>query len=75
MSDYAVSDLRLVALPGQLVQGQVPLRDDMTLVSATLMRRDDAAPALLTGVRAMQSQPSRLANPMRALETASEGLV
>jgi hypothetical protein len=44
------------------------LRDDMTVLTAIVMRQDATLGALLTEVRAMHSQHSRLANRVRALE-------
>ena len=44
------------------------LRDDMTVLTAIVMRQDATLGALLTEVRAMHSQHSRLSNRVRALE-------
>jgi hypothetical protein len=44
------------------------LREDMTVLTAIVMRQDATMNALLTEVRAMHSQHSRLANRVKQLE-------
>ena len=45
------------------------MRDDVTVLTAIVMRQDGTLSALLTEVRAMHSQHGRLANRVRELET------
>ena len=44
------------------------MRDDMAVLTAIALRQDGTLTALLTEVRAMHSQHSRLANRVRDLE-------
>ena len=69
MSDDASPDLTLIAWQLRPVLSEMgSLRDDMTVLTAIAMRQDNTLSALLTEVRAMHSQHSRLANRVRALE-------
>jgi len=69
MSDDASPDLNLIARQLRLVLSEMgSLRDDMNVLTAIAMRQDHTVSALLTEVRAMHSQHSRLANRVRALE-------
>ncbi len=69
MSDDASPDLNLIARQVGLVLSEMgSLRDDMNVLTAIAMRQDHTLSALLTEVRAMHSQHSRLANRVRALE-------
>ncbi len=69
MSDDASPDLNLIARQLRLVLSEMgSLRDDMNVLTAIAMRQDHTLSALLTEVRAMHSQHSRLANRVRALE-------
>jgi hypothetical protein len=44
------------------------LRDDMAVLTAIVMRQDTTLSTLLTEIRAMHAQHSRLANRVRAVE-------
>lgn len=44
------------------------MRDDMAVLTAIAMRQDGTLAALLTEIRAMHSQHSRLTNRVRDLE-------
>ncbi len=69
MSDDASPDPNLIARQLRLVLSEMgSLRDDMNVLTAIAMRQDHTLSALLTEVRAMHSQHSRLANRVRALE-------
>jgi hypothetical protein len=71
MSDDSEPDLRFVVrLLRQVGSGVASLKDDMNVMSAILMRQDHTLAALLTEVRAMHSQHSRLANRVGVLEAA-----
>lgn len=69
MSDEPAPDMTLLAhQQRQLLSGMGSLRDDLAVLTATVMRQDGTLAALLTEVRAMHSQRSRLANRVRELE-------
>ena len=69
MSDDASPDPSLIARHLRWVLFEMgSLRDDMNVLTAIAMRQDHTLSALLTEVRAMHSQHSRLANRVRALE-------
>ncbi len=70
MSDSAV-DLGLIARQQrQITSDMGSLKDDMGVMMAILMRLDGTVSGLVNEVRAQHSQHSRLANRVRALETA-----
>jgi hypothetical protein len=70
MSDEPTVDLNLLAtLMRQVIAEQGAIRDDMRVLTAIVMRQDNTLATLLTEVRAMHSQHSRLDNRVRALET------
>ena len=69
MSDDASPDLSLISRQLRLVLSEMgSLRDDTNVLTAIAMRQDHTSSALLTEIRAMHSQHSRLANRVRALE-------
>ncbi|WP_428535747.1 hypothetical protein [Rhodopila sp.] len=73
MSDTPGPDLSLIGHQlKQLLTDVGGLRDDITVLTAITMRLDGTQTALLTEVRAIHSQHSRLANRVRALETQSD---
>ena len=64
-------ELRLLTeLVRQVIAEQATARDDMRVLTAIAMRQDNTLAALLTEVRAMHSQHSRLDNRVRALEAS-----
>lgn len=70
MSDEPIPDLTLLARQQQqLLTEMRGMRDDLTVLTAIVMRQDGTLSALLTEVRAMHSQHSRLANRVRELES------
>ena len=69
MSDEAPADLGLIAQRQQRILTELgSMRDDLSVLTAIAMRQDGTLTALLTEVRAMHSQHSRLANRVRDLE-------
>jgi hypothetical protein len=52
----------------RLTQEVASLRDDMTVSAAILMRLDGSHTALLTELRALHAQQSRLAQRVRAMQ-------
>jgi hypothetical protein len=54
----------------RLITDVASMRDDMTVLTAIVMRLDGSHTALLTELRAMHSQHNRLANRVTALEKA-----
>jgi hypothetical protein len=69
MSDETNPDLGLIARQQRQILAELgSVRDDMNVLTAIAMRQDHTLSALLTEVRAMHSQHSRLANRVRALE-------
>ncbi len=70
MSD-APPDLRLIAhQQRQIITDLASLRDDMAVLTAIALRQDNTLTGMLTELRAMHSQHSRVANRVRVLETA-----
>ena len=68
MSD-ATPDLTLLTqLVRQVIAEQAVARDDMRGLTAIAMRQDNTLAALLTEIRAMHSQHSRMDNRLHALE-------
>jgi len=62
-------DLSLVAtLLRKVITEQGAMRDDLRVLTAIAMRQDNTVAALLTEVRAMQSQHSRMDARLRTLE-------
>jgi hypothetical protein len=71
MSGANPVDLTLIAhQQRQIITDIASMRDDMAVLTAIAMRQDGTLTALLTEIRAMHSQHSRLANRVRDLETA-----
>ena len=68
MSDQNVDLNFLSRQIARLSSDVASLRDDMTVLTAVAMRQDTTLAAVLTELRAMHSQHSRLANRVRALE-------
>jgi uncharacterized coiled-coil DUF342 family protein len=69
MSDDAETDLTLIAhQQKQIISDIASLRDDMRVLTAIAMRQDGTLAALLTEVRAMHAQHSRLAHRVHELE-------
>ena len=69
MSDEPAVDLTLIARQQrQIIADFGSLRDDINVLTAIAMRQDATLTALLTEIRAMHSQHSRLANRVRELE-------
>jgi hypothetical protein len=72
MSVETTPDLALIAtMLGQVIAEQATMRDDMRVLTAIAMRQDNTLAALLTEVRAMHAQHSRMDNRVRALEAQS----
>jgi hypothetical protein len=70
MSDDVTPDLTLLARQQRQILSELGgMRDDLAVLTAIAMRQDGTLAALLTEVRAMHSQHSRLANRVRDLET------
>jgi hypothetical protein len=70
MSDDVPPDLALLARQQKQILTELgSMRDDLAVLTAIAMRQDGTLGALLTEVRAMHSQHSRLANRVRELET------
>lgn len=62
-------DLGLIARQQRQILAELgSVRDDMNVLTAIAMRQDHTLSALLTEIRAMHSQHSRLAGRVRALE-------
>jgi hypothetical protein len=62
-------DLTLIARQQrQILTEMGSMRDDLSVLTAIAMRQDATLTALLTEVRAMHSQHSRLANRVREIE-------
>lgn len=68
MSDEPVTLELLGRQQGQLLAEMGSMRDDMAVLTAIVLRQDGTLTALLTEVRPMHSQHSRLANRVRDLE-------
>jgi uncharacterized protein YoxC len=69
MSDEPSADLGLIARQQrQLLDQMNTLRDDMTVLTAIVMRLDGTVAGLVQEIRAIHSQHGRLANRVRALE-------
>ena len=73
MSDGATPDLAFIGRQLKIIVSELgSLRDDVTVLTAVAMRQDGTLNALLTELRVMHSQHSRLATRVRTLEAASE---
>ena len=59
----------------QLVTDMASLRDDLAVLTAIAMRQDGTLTAILSELRAMHSQHSRMANRVRELETATKDVL
>jgi hypothetical protein len=71
MSDEPLIDLTYIGRALERLTSEVmTLRDDVAVLTAITMRLDGSHTALLTELRAMHSQHSRLANRVTALEKA-----
>lgn len=69
MSDNPGAELGLIACQQrQIITDLGSLRDDTAVLTAIAMRQDATLTALLTEIRAMHSQHSRLSNRVRELE-------
>jgi hypothetical protein len=69
MAESGGVDLALIARQQrQIITDLGTLREDMSVLTAIVLRQDSTLTALLTEVRAMHSQHSRLANRVTALE-------
>lgn len=69
MSDDQTPDFSLIARQQRQILTELgSMRDDMAVLTAIAMRQDGPLGALLTEVRAMHAQHSRLANRVRDLE-------
>jgi hypothetical protein len=69
MSEENSADLTLLARQQrQIITELGSVRDDLSVLTAIVLRQDATLTALLTEVRAMHSQHSRLANRVRQLE-------
>ena len=69
MSDDTSPDLSLIARQQRQIIAELgSVRDDMNVLTAIAMRQDHTLSALLTEIRAMHSQHSRLASRVRILE-------
>ncbi len=63
-------DINLVTtLLRNVIAEQGAMRDDLRVLTAIAMRQDNTLAALLTEVRAMHSQHSRMDTRLRTLET------
>lgn len=72
MSDDATPDLsHLIRQQRQIMSDMGSIRDDLAVLTAIAMRQDGNLAALLTEIRAMHPQHSRLANRVRDLEARS----
>lgn len=69
MSDSPIDLTYIGRALDRLITEVASLRDDMTVLTAIVMRLDGSHTALLTEIRAVHAQHSRLANRVRALET------
>ena len=68
MSD-ATPDLTLLTqLVRQVIAEQAVAGDEMRVLTAIALRQDNTLAALLTEIRAMHAQHSRMDNRLRALE-------
>jgi hypothetical protein len=66
-------DLMLIARQQrQIITDLGGLREDMSLLTAIVLRQDATLTTLLTEVRAMHSEHSRLANRVRQLEEPAQ---
>jgi hypothetical protein len=69
MAEDTPIDLSLLARQQmQLIAEIGSMRDDMAVLTAIAMRQDGTLSTLLTEIRAMHSQHSRLANRVREME-------
>ena len=69
----ATPDLTLLTqLMRQVIADVGTIKDDMRVLTAIVMRQDNTLAAMLTELRAMHSQHSRLANRVSALEAAAQ---
>jgi len=69
MSDEPNADLGLIARQQrQLLDQMNTMRDDMTVLTAIVMRLDGTVAGLVQEIRAIHSQHNRLANRVRVLE-------
>jgi hypothetical protein len=76
MNDTAAFvDLSLLArLQRQLLTEIGSMRDDMSVLTAIVMRQDGTLSAVLTELRAMHSQHSRLGNRVRDIESRADSV-
>ena len=72
MADEPAADLTLLtALVRQVISEQAIARDDIRVLTAITMRMDTTMAAMLTEMRAMQSQHSRMDHRLRSLEASA----
>jgi hypothetical protein len=72
MAEDSTADLTmLVRQQRQIITELGSIRDDLSVLTAIVLRQDATLTALLTEVRAMHSQHSRLANRVRQLEESA----
>lgn len=73
MNEDASPDPGLIARQQrQIITDLATMREDLSVLTAIVLRQDATLTALLTEVRSMHSQHSRLANRVRALEEPAE---
>jgi hypothetical protein len=69
MTDDTPVDLGFIARQLRQMMSDIgSLRDDVNVLTAIAMRQDGTLSAMLTEIRAMHSQQSRVANRVRELE-------
>jgi hypothetical protein len=72
VSDDTTPDLALIgAMLRQVIAEQATVRDDMRVLTSIALRQDNTLAALLTEVRTMHAQYSRMDNRVRTLEARS----
>ena len=72
MSDEPVTLEFLARQQQRMLDEMASFRDDLTVLTAMVMRLDGTVGLVLTELRAMHSQHSRLANRVRRLEERIE---
>jgi anthranilate phosphoribosyltransferase len=64
---------RIATMLRQVIAEQAIARDDMRVLTAIVMRQDTTLGAILTELRAMHSQHSRMDARLRAVEAQQTG--
>ena len=72
MSDAPITLEFLARQQQRMIEEMSSMRDDMQVLTAMVMRLDGTVGLVLTELRAMHSQHSRLANRVRHLEERLE---